>query len=133
MMLRNGKHFAMVLCPGRGTACGRHALATTAPVLGVRVAHEVRRHFAATTAMNYPPGADYAGVTLTPPLIADDVAAVAAAAPPLDVYQSMCLTVSVFSAIVTYAIMFDWIYQGHLDLWAGDYGADDDDDDDDDD
>ena len=32
---------------------------------------------------------------------------------------------------VTYGIIANWIYQGHLDLWDGVYGIEDDDEDDD--
>lgn len=35
-------------------------------------------------------------------------------------------TVSVGLGVVTYGIITNWIYQAHLDLWAGTYGQDDD-------
>jgi hypothetical protein len=43
------------------------------------------------------------------------------------------LFLSAVNMLFVYLIIFDWLYQGHVDLWDGTYGLDDEDDDDEDD
>jgi hypothetical protein len=43
------------------------------------------------------------------------------------------LLLSAVNMLGVYLIIFDWLYQGHVDLWDGTYGLDDDEDDDEDD
>ena len=49
-----------------------------------------------------------------------------------DAVTLVLLALSVVNVCVTYFIIFDWIYQGHVELWDGTYGVDDEDDDEDD-
>ena len=49
----------------------------------------------------------------------------------VDVVASVLELGSWTTFLVTYGIIFNWIYTSHLDLWDGTYGIEDDDDDDD--
>jgi hypothetical protein len=51
--------------------------------------------------------------------------------PPRDVLSSVLQALSWCGFAVTYAIIVNWIYSSHLDLWDGTYGIEDDDEDDD--
>lgn len=48
-----------------------------------------------------------------------------------DVVSALFDGLNACAFITTYAIIVNWIYQGHLDLWDGTYGIEDDDEDDD--
>lgn len=49
---------------------------------------------------------------------------------PLDAVDRTLQVSAWVTFLVTYTIIFNWIYNGYCDLWLGVYGVDDDDDDD---